>query len=123
MTIDLDQTLKTDVIPFMVNKIIENPGGSGIVVCMYMIGLGVFHDLMESMKDSLSKSKKHPHPFIEFRNGFRLYFRPGGYDGSALRGIHVKTFGIIFLHPGDGRVRTEFYRTVAPGCETKIFEL
>lgn len=70
-------------------------------------------------------TKKAPYKKILFPNGFQLDFRPAGYNGTQLRGVHATSFAII-----DEAARivnkecwNEFWRALEPSCVVKLYSV
>jgi hypothetical protein len=97
--------------------------GSGLVAAPEEILFALFVEIKKELGGLIGKEKKTPHRFLEFNNGFRLYFKPIGYDGNALRGILVRTFGIIFCLPNQETILKEFYRSTSLTSERKQYDL
>ncbi len=69
------------------------------------------------------RSKVKPYRVLVAKNGNRLEMRPAGYDGEALRGLHV---GLAAYFDEAAKVKNprcfdEFFRAVKPGAETRIY--
>ena len=69
------------------------------------------------------RSRVKPYRVLVARNGNRLEMRPAGYDGEALRGLHV---GLAAYFDEAAKVKNprcfdEFFRAVKPGAETRIY--
>jgi hypothetical protein len=69
--------------------------------------------------------RKHPHHAFYFTNGFKIDFRPSGFDGVAYRGVHAKTFAIKDEAVKDKNKKqwSEFWRAIKPGCTCKIYSV
>jgi len=69
--------------------------------------------------------RKHPHHAFYFSNGFKIDFRPSGFDGVAYRGVHAKTFAIKEEAVKDKNKKqwSEFWRAIKPGCVCKIYSV
>lgn len=55
----------------------------------------------------------------------RTYYRPGGHDGEAFRGVHVNALG---LFDEAAKVKTavifsEFWRALKPGCRARVYSV
>lgn len=55
----------------------------------------------------------------------RTYYRPGGHDGEAFRGVHVNAFG---LFDEGAKVKSkvifsEFWRALKPGCRARVYSV
>ena len=81
------------------------------------------------------KPKKTPHTMHRFLapnpinpgrpSIARTYYRPGGHDGEAFRGVHVNGFG---LFDEAAKVKTEvifseFWRALKPGCRSRVYSV
>jgi hypothetical protein len=77
------------------------------------------------LSDSLRNRTTKPYRRLTWRNGLRMLFRPGGHDGRAYRGIHVRGF---LLHDEAAKVVnprswSEFWRAAKPGAEIRIYSV
>jgi hypothetical protein len=72
---------------------------------------------------ALIKHRKYPHHHMKFSNYFTIDFRPTGFDGEALRGVHVKTFAMMdeATKAKNPAIFKEFWRATKPGCAHKIY--
>lgn len=71
------------------------------------------------------KSKVKPYKKLVAKNGNRIYFRPGGNDGRAFRGIHVGLFG-FFDEVAKAHVKqilTEFWRALKPSAIAGLYSV
>jgi hypothetical protein len=120
----MKKIIKMEVLP-LIRQHMYTPMGSGLITAPTEIINSIFEEVLHDHESQVFsfRSRKQPHPFIEFSNGFRVYFRPIGHDGSDLRGIRADTFAVIFCEPAATRVLTEFYRAAGPGCEINKFDL
>lgn len=76
-----------------------------------------------ALAGSIVNHRKYPHHSIEFCNGFEWDFRPAGYDGEAIRSVHVETFSEIdeatkLKNPD---IWKEYWRAAEPGCIHRIY--
>ncbi len=124
MSGELGQPTKGEVVSYVLDKVQESRGGTGIIVGREKVIIEIFSAMKDLPAMYLYKVKRYPHPFIQFSNLFCLYFRPPGQDGMALRGIRVKTFGLIFMTPNlSQEIMHAFYRSIEPGCEIKKIDI
>lgn len=74
------------------------------------------------------KPKKTPHYLARFRTPTgpgRVYFRPGGHDGEAFRGIHVNAMA-LFDEAAKAKhnvIWSEFFRAMKPGCKFRGYSV
>lgn len=74
---------------------------------------------------SLRKHKKHPHHCFYFKNGYKVYFSPGGFDGTGFRGKHVSDLCIMdeaakIKNPA---IWSEFFRSAKPSAVFGIYSV
>jgi hypothetical protein len=120
----LSQSVKDEAVFFVLDKVRESHKGSGLIVGREQEISEIFSAMKELPTSWLHTINHHPHPFIQFSNLFCLHFKPLGYDGMEFRGIHVKTFELIFCYPDlSQKIMREFYRRIAPGCEIKKIDI
>ncbi len=114
------------------------PNGSGLIGAPQQTHL---EEIIEGMDDQFNWNpdlgdmrwhrrikdgwKKHPHHAFYGRNGFKLDFRPSGFDGQAYRGVHARTFAIKDEAAKDKNVMqwSEFWRAMKPGCVARIYSV
>lgn len=55
----------------------------------------------------------------------RTYYRPGGHDGEAFRGVHVSAFGLFdeAAKVKNAVIFSEFWRALKPGCRARIYSV
>ncbi len=55
----------------------------------------------------------------------RIYFRPGGHDGEAFRGVHVNALGLFDegAKIKNAVIFSEFWRALKPGCRARIYSV
>src|SRR5690606_31982952 len=55
----------------------------------------------------------------------RTYFRPGGHDGEAFRGVHVNAFGMFdeAAKVKNKVIFSEFWRALKPGARSRIYSV
>lgn len=55
----------------------------------------------------------------------RTYYRPGGHDGEAFRGVHVNAFGFFdeAAKVKNAVIFSEFWRALKPGCRSRIYSV
>ena len=106
--------------------------GSGLISAPQTI---YFIEIIDMILDQLSLNKelgktltmhrKVPHHHLRFSNGFRLDFRPTDFNGSPLRGVHVKTFAIMdeACIAKNKKIFDEFWRAAKPGCEFRLYSV
>ena len=119
-----------EIIGYILWKALTTPNGSGLVTAPMTIHL---MEIIDALAEQLTHNpaigktlvlhRKQPHHHLKFSNGFKLDFRPTGYDGEALRGVHVSTFAMIdeaakIKNPS---VWKEFWRSSKPGCVHKCY--
>jgi len=70
-----------------------------------------------------SASRVKPYRKIVALNGNRLELRPAGYDGEAIRGLHVGLAGFLdeAAKLKNPRIFDEFFRALKPGAEGRIY--
>jgi hypothetical protein len=81
------------------------------------------------------KPKKTPHTLHRFYapnpvrpdrpSIARTYYRPGGHDGEAFRGVHVNGFG-LFDEAAKAKkavIFSEFWRALKPGCRSRVYSV
>ena len=81
------------------------------------------------------KPKKTPHTMHRFLSPNplrpdkpsigRVYYRPGGHDGEAFRGVHVNAFGLFdeAAKVKNAVIFSEFWRALKPGCRARIYSV
>lgn len=81
------------------------------------------------------KPKKTPHTMHRFLSPnplrpdkpsiARTYYRPGGHDGEAFRGVHVNAFGLFdeAAKVKNAVIFSEFWRALKPGCRARIYSV
>ncbi len=78
--------------------------------------------------------KRTPHMMQRFRTvpikgekpGIgRVYYRPGGHDGEAFRGVHVNALAVMDEAAKIKRavIFTEFWRALEPGCTSRAYSV
>jgi hypothetical protein len=119
-----------EIVAFVLWKAFTVANGSGLISApMYAHVIEIVDAIEEQfgynkeLKKSLVQHRKHPHHMMRISNGFKIFFRPTGHDGEALRGVHVKTFAILdeatkIKNPD---VFKEFWRATKPNCSHKIY--
>jgi hypothetical protein len=121
-----------EIIAYALYKGFTIMGGSGLIGAPQQTHLeeiieGMYEQMLwnKDLLSSLKKWKKHPHHAFYFTNGFKIDFRPSGYDGEAYRGVHVRTFAIKDEAAKDKNKRqwSEFWRAMKPGCVAKIYSV
>lgn len=55
----------------------------------------------------------------------RAYYRPGGHDGEAFRGVHVNAFGFFdeAAKVKNATIFSEFWRALKPGCRSRVYSV
>ncbi|MBB5885476.1 hypothetical protein DYQ93_11395 [Xanthomonas sp. LMG 8992] len=55
----------------------------------------------------------------------RTYYRPGGHDGEAFRGVHVNAFGLFdeAAKVKNKTIFSEFWRALKPGCRSRLYSV
>lgn len=81
--------------------------------------------LSPELGKGLKRHKKHPHHVFYFSNRSRVYFSPGGFDGTGFRGKHVSDMAIMdeaakIKNPDIWR---EFWRSGKPGCIFRVYSV
>lgn len=108
------------------------PMGSGLIGAPESIFYLEIIDMMEDqfawnpdLEKSVKKRRNKPHPRYTYTNGFKLDFRPSGFDGSAYRGVHVSTFMYKDEAAKDKHIKTwtEFWRAGKPGAEKRLYSV
>lgn len=68
-------------------------------------------------------SRVKPYRKIVALNGNRLELRPAGYDGEAIRGLHVGLAGFLdeAAKLKNPRIFDEFFRALKPGAEGRLY--
>lgn len=81
------------------------------------------------------KPKKTPHTMHRFLapnpinpnrpSIARTYYRPGGHDGEAFRGVHVSAFGLFdeAAKVKNAVIFSEFWRALKPGCRSRVYSV
>ncbi len=81
------------------------------------------------------KPKRTPHTMFRFLSPnpvrpdkpsiARTYFRPGGHDGEAFRGVHVNAFGMFdeAAKVKNKVIFSEFWRALKPGARSRIYSV
>lgn len=119
-----------EIIAYILHKIFTTPNGSGLVTAPASTHYEEIVDELDSQlanspifKGEPLKHRKFPHHKYFFANGFVLYFRPMGYDGDALRGVHVSTFAMVdeAAKAKSKKIWKEFWRAPKPGCAHRIY--
>ena len=69
------------------------------------------------------RSRVKPYRVLVARNGNRLEMRPAGYDGEAIRGLHVGLAAYLdeAAKIKNSRVFDEFFRALKPGAEARVY--
>jgi hypothetical protein len=82
-----------------------------------------------------AKPKKTPHTMHRFLapnplrpdkpSIARCYYRPGGHDGEAFRGVHVSAFALFdeAAKVKNKTIFSEFWRALKPGCRSRIYSV
>lgn len=82
-----------------------------------------------------AKPKKTPHVMHRFiapnpirpdrPSIARCYYRPGGHDGEAFRGVHVNAFALFdeAAKVKNKVIFSEFWRALKPGCRSRIYSV
>lgn len=104
--------------------------GSGLITAPMTIHLLEILDAIqeqlgmnEDLRKALVLHRKQPHHHLKWANGFKLDFRPTGWDGEALRGVHVSTFAMMdeAAKAKNPDIFKEFWRAGKPGCAFKLY--
>lgn len=81
------------------------------------------------------KPKKTPHTMHRFLapnperpdkpSIARTYYRPGGHDGEAFRGVHVGAFALFdeAAKVKNKIIFSEFWRAMKPGCRARVYSV
>jgi len=121
-----------EIVPWTLWQAFTVRGGSGLIGAPESI---FYLEIIDAMLDQLSWNdtlarglkhhRKQPHNRLEFTNGFKIDFRPSGFDGSAYRGVHVRSFAIKDEAVKDKPKKTwsEFYRAALPGCKFRFYSV
>lgn len=119
-----------EIIAYVLHKACTIERGSGIITApMFTHLIEIVDAILEQLdlnpelQRALVIHRKYPHHHMRFSNGFKIDFRPAGYDGEALRGVHVKTFAIMdeAAKVKNPDIFKEFWRATKPGCSHKIY--
>ena len=106
--------------------------GGGLITAPMAIH---YIEIIDAINEQLSYNKdlkkarilyrKHPHHHMRWSNGFTIDFRPTGYDGEALRAVHVPTFAIMdeSSKAKNPTIFKEFWRAGKPGCNFKLYSV
>lgn len=81
--------------------------------------------LSPQLGKGLRKHKKHPHHVFYFHNRYKIYFSPGGFDGTGFRGKHVNDLCVMdeaakIKNPDIWR---EFWRAAKPEAIFRIYSV
>lgn len=121
-----------EIVAWCLFRMFTTRNGSGLIGAPQQTHLD---EIIEAMADqfewnkdlgrSLVRWKKHPHHAMYLSNGFKLYFRPSGFDGEAYRGVHVRTFAVKDEAAKDKNKKqwSEFWRAIKPGCVSRIYSV
>lgn len=114
-------------------KAFTKDGGSSLVGAPEQIHLDEIIDycneqmfnLNPDLGKGLKKHKKHPHHVFYFHNRHKIYFSPGGFDGTGFRGKHVDDLVIMdeaakIKNPDIWR---EFWRAGKPSATFRIYSV
>lgn len=108
-------------------------GGSSLVGAPEQIHLDEIIDYMTEqmytfspeLGKGLKRHKKHPHHVFYFHNRHRIYFSPGGFDGTGFRGKHVD--GICVMDEAakvkNPDIWREFWRAAKPLATFRIYSV
>lgn len=121
-----------EIIAYILWKAFTIARGSGLVTAPQLTHLIEIIDAIEFQLNetpilgkSLFHHRKFPHHQLRFNNGFTVDFRPTGHDGTALRGVHVKTFALMdeAAKAHNAKIWNEFWRARKPQCITRIYSV
>ncbi|MDP2167970.1 MAG: hypothetical protein Q8J64_06540 [Thermodesulfovibrionales bacterium] len=118
-----------EIIAYSLWKAFTTERGSGLITAPMLTHLMEIIDALTEQlsnplfKGSLILHRKYPHNHMKFSNGFTIDFRPAGFDGEALRAVHVKTFAIMdeATKAKNPAIFKEFWRATKPGAEHKLY--
>lgn len=119
-----------EIIAFSLWKAFTVERGSGLITApMFTHLIEIIDAILEQlsyqkeMEKALILHRKYPHHHMKFESGFTIDFRPTGYDGEALRGVHVKTFAMMdeSAKAKNPDIFKEFWRATKPGCVHKLY--
>ncbi|GAB4567304.1 MAG: hypothetical protein Tsb0017_27800 [Geothermobacteraceae bacterium] len=119
-----------EIITHTLWKAFTTSRGSGLISApMFVHLVEIIDAILEQLnfnpdlKRSLVTHRKHPHHHLKFSNGFTIDFRPTGFDGEALRGVHVSTFAKMdeAAKAKNPDIFKEFWRAGKPGCVFKLY--
>ena len=120
-----------EIVAWTLWKNLTVKGGSGLIVAPLQIHLDeiIYAKLKQlDYNPALSKSlkkpyKKQPYVKFEFDNEFLEDYRPAGFDGTALRGVHAKTFGAVdeAAKMKNTKQWSEFWGRLKPSAVARIY--
>lgn len=119
-----------EIIAYVLHRAFTVPRGSGLITAPMTIHLMEIIDAVLEQLDhnrdlgrALVLHRKSPHHHMKFTNGLKIDFRPTGYDGTALRGVHVRTFAVMdeTAKAKNPAIFKEFWRASKPGCAHKLY--
>jgi hypothetical protein len=119
-----------EILVYLMWKAFTEYRGSALVGAPQFVHLMEIIDAIEEqldfnpdLKSSLRDHRKHPHHSMKFASGFKIDFRPAGFDGTAFRGVHVRTACLMDEIPKakNPDIFKEFWRAGKPGCAYKLY--
>lgn len=118
------------LVKYVLQKIKSESGGYGIISVSRQKYLDeIAEEIINKIKSekngnvNVQKWVKHPYPQLIFNNDFKIYFHLASFLGGVFRGIHVDTFAIMYEVESikNDKIWNEFYRTMNPGCDGRVF--
>lgn len=112
-------------------RMFTNPYGSGLIAAPLNIFISeIFDEIIKQLSFNplfykTFTSTKFPYKKIETSIGFKTDFRPTGWNGTQLRGVHAITFAIMeeAAKVPHNICWDEFNRGIKPTAEIKIYSV
>jgi hypothetical protein len=115
---------------YILYECFNRPNGSGLMTAPQAVHTLEIVDAIEdqlghskSLSKCLVQHRKQPHHYMKFVNRFELDIRTCGFDGTAIRGVHAKTFCLMDEAPKvkNDAVFKEFWGRGEPGAVFKLY--
>ena len=119
-----------EIIGYALWKMYTSHSGSGLIVAALfghvikiVDGLKRQTIISPPLRGGIKHHRKYPYHHIEMTNGFELDLVPAGYDGEAIRSVHVETFAMVdeaakLKNPD---IFKEYWRAAEPSCVHRIY--